>query len=171
MIYTDTLSVFGTTNDAIVEWNGTGIEMPGGTFDYRITLSGIDHTDGAGSLTLDTVVAQVSPNVLSGEISFADVDVGDSHTASVTGVSVTGDAGLLGGADAFTFLNLDAVDQTADTLDWDWEMADATVANVMAGLGDGETLTIDYAVEITDATGETDTASLTFTFNNDALFV
>ncbi|WP_339765783.1 VCBS domain-containing protein, partial [uncultured Hoeflea sp.] len=172
---TDTITVFNSSGTEIGTFDGSGVIDQTDPLDPALGLSLFLASDGSGETNyfvgLDYEMTVTRRGKEAGQISFSDPDSGDSHTATVTGVTVTGDAGLLGGADAFTFLNLDAVDQTADTLDWDWEMDDATVDNVTAGLGDGETLTLNYAVDITDASGETDTTSLTFTFNNDDLFV
>ncbi|MCK7610946.1 Ig-like domain-containing protein [Roseibium sediminicola] len=108
--------------------------------------------------------------IRSGTVAFDDIDVTDTHSAAVASVTVTGDNGLLNPSDAFDFLDLEAVDQSADTVDWNFDMSDPALANVLEGLGAGESLIFDYQIQITDAAGATDTESLRITLNGDDFF-
>lgn len=92
------------------------------------------------------------------------------HTLAASGPA-TGDGSLLNGADAFTFLALDPVDQAAETVDWQFAMSEATTDSIVAGLGEGDSLSFLYQVEIADADGATDVTSLVITLNDDGLFV
>jgi VCBS repeat-containing protein len=167
-----TLSFLDAGSGIDVRWAGTDIATPDGLFSFAVDITGAAFTDVApGDMTVNGVSAEAFPDADAGQIGFTDPDSGDSHTATVTGVTVTGDAGLLNGADAFDFLNLQPVDQGTDTVDWDFQMPNTVIADVLAGLSDGEVLTFGYNVEIADTLGGSDVAHLTISLNDDGLFV
>lgn len=85
----------------------------------------------------------------SGTIAFDDVDVTDTHSASFTAQG----GGYLG---TFT---LDPVDQTGDSVGWDFTVSDAA----LDGLAEGEVRFQTYKVEIDDGHGGTVTQDVTIT--------
>ena len=85
----------------------------------------------------------------SGTIAFDDLDLSDTHSASFT----AGGGGYLG---TFT---LDPVDQSGDSVGWDFTVSDAA----LEGLSEGETRTQTYTVEIDDGHGGTVTQEVTIT--------
>jgi VCBS repeat-containing protein len=114
-------------------------------------------TDDAGSVT---ELPNNDPNenafthTDSGTIAFDDVDVSDSHSASVTPQG----GGYLG-----TFA-LDPVNQAGDTVGWDFSVEDSDIDFLDAG----ETLTQIYTVEIDDGNGGTATQDVTITITGEA---
>ncbi|MHA7772358.1 VCBS domain-containing protein [Roseibium sp. M-1] len=169
--YADTFSFLDSGSGVDVRWLGTDIDTPDGLYSFVVEMTGISFTDGSGFVHLDGVMAEAHPDADSGQIAFADPDDGDLHTATVTGVTVVGDAGLLNGADAFDFLKLDPVDQAADTVDWHFDMPETTLNGVLAGLADGDTLSFEFGVDIADLGDATDHTTLTVTLNSDGVFV
>ncbi|WP_417683881.1 tandem-95 repeat protein [Roseibium sp.] len=107
----------------------------------------------------------------SGAIEFDDIDLTDTHSASVTGVTVTGDVSVLDDLDAFNFLELQPIDQTSDTVDWTFDLSEASRYGIAEGLADGESIVFNYEVEIADDQGGHDDAIVTITLNSDGLFV
>jgi len=95
-----------------------------------------------------------------GSISFSDVDVKDTHTATVEPLG-TGYSGTLTAmvADA-------AAGSDPGRVDWSFSVADGDLAE----LGAGQTMTQDYAVTIDDGNGgtATETVTITLTGTNDA---
>ncbi len=85
----------------------------------------------------------------SGTIAFDDLDLSDTHSASFTPQA----GGYLG---TFT---LDPVDQTGDSVGWDFTVSDAA----LEGLSEGEVRTQTYTVEIDDGNGGTVTQDVTIT--------
>lgn len=49
-------------------------------------------------------------------------------------------------------------------------MSDPALADVLGGLGDGDSLIFDYEIQIADSVGATDTESLRITLNGDDFF-
>lgn len=164
------VSFLDDTSNASVNWTATDIDTPHGPVTYSIDINDINFTDNSGGIVqVGSASIAVVPG--SGQIAFSDVDQGDTHIATVTGVTVGGDVSLLDGEDALTFLNLDAVDQLADTVDWQFALSDAVLANITAGLESGETLQFDYSIEIADASAASDMTMLSITLNEDGLLV
>jgi hypothetical protein len=121
---------------------------------------------GAYELVNETpLIATVSDT----QIAFTDPDVDDTHEAAITEVSILGDQSLLDGFDVSAFLTLGAVDQVADTVDWQFDLPQAAAENVSAGLGVGETLSLDYTVGLTDLLGESDQTVLSFTIDDEGI--
>ena len=85
----------------------------------------------------------------SGTVAFDDVDLTDTHSASFTPQG----GGYLG---TFT---LDPVDQTGDSVGWDFTVSDAA----LEGLSEGEIRIQTYTVEIDDGNGGTVTQDVTIT--------
>ena len=85
----------------------------------------------------------------SGSVAFADVDVSDTHSASVTPQ----------GAFYLGTFSLDPVDQSGDSVGWDFEVSDAA----LEGLQEGEIRIQTYTIEIDDGNGGTATQDVTIT--------
>jgi VCBS repeat-containing protein len=105
-----------------------------------------DHAPGEGNTTLGD----------SGTITFADVDVTDTHGASFAAQG----SGYLG-----TF-SLGAVDQAGHAVGWSFSVSDFALDS----LADGQTLTQSYVVTLDDGHAATATQTVTVTINgsNDA---
>lgn len=155
-----------------------------GSFDLAVTVTATETATGDSATASETFTVTIDPvndapaiEIVTsampeaGQIAFSDPDSDDTHTATVLGVTVTGDESVLGGADAFDFLTLDPVDQATDTVDWTFSMLGLDPASVASGLTGGETLEFEYTVEIADLAADTDLATLTVTLNSDGLFV
>lgn len=84
-----------------------------------------------------------------GAVAFNDVDITDTHTASVTAQGPF----YLG---TFT---LDPVDQSGDSVGWDFSVSDAA----LEGLSEGEVRVQTYEIEIDDGNGGTATQDVTIT--------
>ncbi|SMX49844.1 hypothetical protein PEV8663_04356 [Pelagimonas varians] len=169
-IYSGTLSVLDSTNGVTVNWHGTGIEMPGGSFDVRMTATGIDYTDGVGSLGLDTVKTQVTPSVLTGQIAFDDPDAGDTHVAIATGVTLSGTTNGLPPALALAMINVSVasspVPGVAGAINWEFNPGILG----LEFLKPGESMTFDFDIEVDDNAPlwDTKTFSITIHGTNDA---
>ncbi|KQV68058.1 VCBS domain-containing protein [Rhizobium sp. Root1220] len=135
---TQTVDVVVTgTNDSPV------IGLPGGGF----VVEQAGHT---GDTSNDTT---------SGKIGFADVDLSDGHTASVTGVLATGATGNAA-PDYSKFLSVsvsEAAGSATGTIDWTFKAPD----NTFDHLAKGEKLTLTYGVTLSDGHGGTDTTTVT----------
>ncbi len=168
-LFPDALSAFGSTSDATLNWQGAGISVPGGTADIRISLNGIDYVDGAGSLSLDTVEVQVSPAEMSGQIAFDDVDLGDSHVAVVTGVTLSGTTGGLDPALALSMISVSVANNAAPGVSGvvDWTFNPGILG--LEFLQPGESITFDFVVEVDDSgpLWDTETLSITIHGTND----
>jgi large repetitive protein len=148
------------------------IRLGNGTLSWatvKITLTG---TNDAPVLTVDQVggvtedLAVVGGNLTdSGVLSFADVDLTDTHTVAASYNSATWSGGTLtaGQIAALT------AGFTVDSNSWDYALANAAVQF----LGAGETITLSFDVTVTDDSGavndsDTQTVTLTITGTNDA---
>ena len=87
----------------------------------------------------------------SGQVAFDDVDASDTHSASFTPQG----GGYLG---TFT---LDPVDQTGDTVGWDFTVSDAALEN----LSEGQVVTQTYTVQVSDGNGGTVSQNVVITLN------
>ena len=85
----------------------------------------------------------------SGSVAFDDLDLSDSHTAGFT---------PQGGSYVGTF-SLDAVDQSGNSVGWNFSVEDSDIDF----LDEGQTLTQTYTVEINDGNGGTTTQDVTIT--------
>ena len=90
----------------------------------------------------------------SGTIAFDDLDVSDTHSASFS---------PQGGSYLGTF-TLDPVDQSGDSVGWDFSVSDADLDS----LDEGEVVTQTYTVEIDDGHGGTVTQDVTITITGAA---
>lgn len=138
-----------------------------GTNDLPVIQSG---TTASGALTeISGSTASTTNDVASGTLRFSDADAG-THTATVTGVSVSGTvAGLPTSQTLLTLLALGTTTEpsgsTAGSIGWTFTAADKTFDY----LAQGETVTITYAVQIGDGQGGvTQPVVLTITGTNDA---
>ncbi|WP_339336043.1 Ig-like domain-containing protein, partial [uncultured Maricaulis sp.] len=101
----------------------------------------------------------------SGTIEYSDIDANDTYTASITSIQIRGQDAGLAGVDLASLFTFDASD---GVLTWSFE-ADETVFDY---LNDGESVLIDFRVELSDGEsstvipinafiiGATDTASM-----------
>jgi VCBS repeat-containing protein len=130
-----------------------------------------DATTAAGSITdqAEAALANVQQSA-TGSIVFTDAYSGDTHTATLTGVSVTGDTNSLPGTAALeSFLTLGALAEesggTPGSLAWTFSVPNGDFAY----LGLGETATLNYYVEIANNTGGsvTQDIAITITGTND----
>jgi VCBS repeat-containing protein len=131
-----------------------------------VSNDGSNETFFYNSLEYNVTVAARSA---SGQVVFDDVDVTDTHSASVTNVALSGTVGTLVGADVQSLLNLSVTStETASdgTVDWTF----ATPGSVFDYLASGETLDITYTVTIDDGNGGTTDEVVTITVHgtNDA---
>ncbi|MEJ5218337.1 tandem-95 repeat protein [Cognatishimia sp. D5M38] len=147
------------------------------TFTYTVT----DASGAQASATLTftargendaPVVESVTYSALdSGTIAFSDVDNGDTHTVAATDATITGDASALAGIDVFDFISFDAVDQAGDTVDWTINVPSAAQSAVAAALADGETLTIDYTVGVSDEEEDLAQTTVSITLDGDGFLI
>lgn len=118
------------------------------------------------SPTQQATVTELTPNdpgentithVRNGAVTFTDADTLDTHTATVVPKGI----GYLG---TFT---IGAVNQSADSIVWNFSVPDA----VLNSLGAGQTLTQNYDVTVNDGHGGTATQTVTITIigTNDPL--
>ncbi|MEA2834242.1 MAG: hypothetical protein QOG66_2444 [Methylobacteriaceae bacterium] len=153
------------------------------TIDYTVQLN-----DNAGGVTTQDVAVTVTgtndaPTYLSGpqsahftegqsatlhghgDLFFADVDLSDTHTVSTSVVSATRSSGQpvpLTNAQLAAALATSLEDSTGHALgevDWDFTAPNSEISF----LGNGETLTVVYDVNVTDPSGATATQTVTVT--------
>nr|WP_233286967.1 VCBS domain-containing protein [Bradyrhizobium oropedii] len=115
------------------------------------------------------------PDVAQGVVAFADVDLSDTHTVSITGVAETGTTTGLP-EDESTVLNwlslgtlTDSTGGVAGSQAWTFSAADKNFDYLAAG----ETLTLTYTVKIDDHHGGviSEPVTITITGSNDAPIV
>ncbi|WP_375590535.1 VCBS domain-containing protein [Hoeflea alexandrii] len=145
---TVTITVTGTNDQPVIE----GTSVLAGTI--------TEQTDTTGAATSLTAT---------GQIVLSDVDLTDTHTASQSFVSAVWSAGANPTADPGALV-VNALNQSADTADWTYTVADTALDFLSAG----ETLTITYDVIVQDDSGTGTAASavsqivVTITGTNDA---
>ncbi|GAB5460426.1 VCBS domain-containing protein [Hoeflea alexandrii] len=145
---TVTITVTGTNDQPLIE----GTSVLAGTITEQTDMTGA-----ATSLTA------------TGQIVLSDVDLTDTHTASQSFVSAVWSAGANPTADPGALV-VNALNQSADTADWTYAVADSALDFLSAG----ETLTITYDVIVQDDSGTGTAASavsqivVTITGTNDA---
>jgi VCBS repeat-containing protein len=136
----------------------------GGTVDQTVTVT-ITGTNDALTITSGAQSGAVTEKAEPGEggllsaagaVSFADVDLIDTHTASVAPAA----GGYLGS------LTLGAVDQAGNSVAWTYSVADGALDFLAAG----ETRTQSYRITIADGRGGTaqQIVTITLTGTNDA---
>ena len=96
---------------------------------------------------------------------FDDVDIGDTHSASITGVNLTGNSNGITNATFESFLGLATTSANGagspGAVDWSFSADDG----LFAYLGEGQTLEIAYDITVDDGNGGTDTDTVTVTIN------
>jgi VCBS repeat-containing protein len=124
-----TVTVHGTNDAPTItggDTAGSVTELPDGDPGQNVTV----HTD-------------------SGSVTFVDVDVTDTHSASVTPQ----------GAFYLGTFSLDPVDQSGDSVGWDFTVSDAA----LEGLAEGEVRIQTYTIQVSDGNGGTDSQNVTIT--------
>ena len=132
----------------------------------RLTVT--EFADTTGSAVLNTTAV-----VPAGTLDFTDQDTGDTHTVSVALDSAAWSAGgSVPGATqadlaaAVTTTLHDSTGTGTGSVDWDFAIADQD----LDFLADGETLTIDYTITVSDGAGSDEqTVSVVVTGTNDAV--
>ncbi|MFC7537234.1 VCBS domain-containing protein, partial [Sphingomonas sp. GCM10030256] len=121
-------------------------------------------TDAAGAVTEKAEPNEGGNLTDTGTISFADVDLTDQHSAAVLSVVKDGSGNAV--ASPLGTLTLAAVDQAANSVSWNFTVADGALDFLAAG----ETRTQVYTVEIGDGKGgkATQDVTVTITGTNDA---
>ena len=142
-----------------------------GTNDVPVIATG---TTATGAITeRASLTGSTLADTASGTIKFTDVDINDTHTAIVTGVSATGvtsGLGAVSGATLKSFLSLGSLTNpagaTAGSAAWNFSAADSTFDYLAAG----EKLILTYTVQIADNHGGTvnQNVAVTITGTNDA---
>jgi VCBS repeat-containing protein len=112
-----------------------------------------------------------APDTASGAITFVDVDLTDTHSVKLAGVSASGVVtGLANGAVQLNWLSLgplsDSTDGVPGSQDWTFSAPDS----YFDYLADGETVTLTYTVEVSDHHGSCASQDIvvTVTGSNDA---
>ncbi len=153
------------------------------TIDYTVQLN-----DNSGGVTTQDVAVTVTgtndaPDFLTGpqsanftenqaatlsahrDLFFADVDLSDTHNVSVSVASAVRSSGApnpLSNADLLAAVSTSLEDSTHHVLgevDWDFSIPNSEISF----LGNGETLTVTYDVNVTDSAGATATQTVTVT--------
>ncbi|WP_447018163.1 retention module-containing protein [Shewanella algae] len=150
---TITLSFTLTVTDAF----GASDSQP-----VTVTITG---TNDAPVLTIDmsgavTEDVDVINGMLSdsGDLSFTDVDINDSHSV---GSSYNGDASWSGGALDQATQDALAAGFSVDNAGWSYDIANSLVQFLAVG----ETITLSFDVTVDDGNGGTDTETVTITIN------
>ncbi|WP_345846161.1 retention module-containing protein [Shewanella algae] len=155
---TITLSFTLTVTDAF----GASDSQP-----VTVTITGTNDApvlsiDMSGAVTedVDVVAGMLSD---SGDLSFTDVDINDSHSVSS---SYNGDASWSGGALDQATQDALAAGFSADNAGWSYDIANSLVQFLAVG----ETITLSFDVTVDDGNGgtDTDTVTVTITGTNDA---
>ncbi|HET9638434.1 MAG TPA: Ig-like domain-containing protein [Allosphingosinicella sp.] len=113
------------------------------------TITGGDVTGSVQELPDGDPGENVTIHSDSGDVTFADVDVTDTHSASFTPQ----------GAFYLGTFSLDAVDQSGDSVGWDFTVSDAA----LEGLAEGEVRIQTYTIQVSDGNGGTDSQNVTIT--------
>ncbi|MBO2597790.1 retention module-containing protein [Shewanella algae] len=113
--------------------------------------------DSSGSLTddVDVINGMLSD---SGDLSFTDVDINDSHSV---GSSYNGDVLWSGGALDQATQDALAAGFSVDNAGWSYDIANSLVQFLAVG----ETITLSFDVTVDDGNGGTDTETVTITIN------
>ncbi|MBO2664168.1 VCBS domain-containing protein [Shewanella algae] len=97
----------------------------------------------------------------SGDLSFTDVDINDSHSVNS---SYNGDASWSGGALDQATQDALAAGFSVDNAGWSYDIANSLVQFLAVG----ETITLSFDVSVDDGGTDTDTVTVTITGTNDA---
>ncbi|WP_345842839.1 retention module-containing protein, partial [Shewanella algae] len=155
---TITLSFTLTVTDAF----GASDSQP-----VTVTITGTNDApvlsiDMSGAVTedVDVLAGMLSD---SGDLSFTDVDINDSHSVSS---SYNGDASWSGGALDQATQDALAAGFSVDNAGWSYDIANSLVQFLAVG----ETITLSFDVTVDDGNGgtDTDTVTVTITGTNDA---
>ncbi|EKT4489286.1 VCBS domain-containing protein [Shewanella algae] len=139
----------------------------GGTDTVTVTITGTNDApvlsiDMSGAVTedVDVVAGMLSD---SGDLSFTDVDINDSHSV---GSSYNGDVLWSGGALDQATQDALAAGFSVDNAGWSYDIANSLVQFLAVG----ETITLSFDVTVDDGNGgtDTDTVTVTITGTNDA---
>ncbi|MBR9798493.1 MAG: type I secretion C-terminal target domain-containing protein, partial [Gammaproteobacteria bacterium] len=147
------------------------------TTTLTITIKGSNDAPEISVSSGDSAAASLtetgSPLSASGTLSVDDVDLSNSVTPSVTGVSSDGDTGTLDNDDLLALLGVDTGaiiddESTEGTLNWSFDSSAA--GESFDYLSAGESLVLTYTVTVTDTAGATATQDVTITIQgtNDA---
>ncbi|WP_027574894.1 VCBS domain-containing protein, partial [Bradyrhizobium sp. WSM1743] len=141
-----------------------------GTNDQPIIVAGSTTASGTFSETANTTGSSAA-HTASGSIGFADVDISDTHTSSVTGVTTGGTtSGLPPTSTLLSWFSLgaqtDSINGATGTQAWSFSAQDKGFDYLAAG----ESVTLIYSVQISDGHGGTVTqpVTITVTGTNDA---
>ncbi|SHI45755.1 retention module-containing protein, partial [Pollutimonas bauzanensis] len=130
-----------------------------------VTIVGTNDVPTITSTTQSATITEVADNAVGenttvheagGAVTFADVDLADTHTATASAK----------GEDYVGTLTLGAVDQAGNSVGWTFQVADGALDS----LAEGQTLTQSYDVTIADGNGgsATQTVTITIVGTNDA---
>ncbi|VIO68053.1 Endo-1,3-1,4-beta-glycanase ExsH [Bradyrhizobium ivorense] len=147
------------------------------TLPVTITITGTDDTPVITSSTqsaalteADAATGSADPDTASGTVTFTDVDLSDTHSVTISGVTETGvTSGLPDEATVLSWLSLGALSDSTGGVtgsrDWTFSAAD----NSFDYLAVGETLTLTYTIEVDDHHGGvvTQPVTITITGTND----
>ncbi|WP_342710725.1 VCBS domain-containing protein [Bradyrhizobium sp. B124] len=134
-----------------------------GTNDLPTIVAGSTTASGAFSEAANTT-GSTAPDTASGSIAFADVDLSDHHTVSVTGVTASGTtSGLAGNATLLSWFTLgaetDSTNGATGTQAWSFSAQDKSFDY----LANGESVTLTYSVQVDDGHGGTVSQPVTIT--------
>jgi VCBS repeat-containing protein len=147
------------------------------TSPITITVTGSNDT---AEITSEPQTATLSESALGGEtlagsaggaITFIDVDLTDTHTATIKGVSVTGVAtGLANGVIDLGWLQLGYLSDSTNGVQGAQNWSFSAPQSAFDYLADGETVTLTYTVEVSDHHGGFVSQDIAVTINgsNDA---
>ncbi len=161
------LTIIVTDNSGVGAGDATN-ETDTNTIDVMVTITGTNDTPTIVAATTDaegevteivdnsTAPAELTTDLVDmGTITFNDVDLTDTHLASIvvdatttaTGATVTDGAGLLPtGVTSLGVLTLDPVNDGTDTVKWTFTVSDADVDF----LAEGESITQEFTITIDD---------------------
>jgi VCBS repeat-containing protein len=95
-----------------------------------------------------------TPDTASGAITFSDVDLTDTHTVGITGVTATGTTtGLASGTIPLSWLTLGPLSDSTDGVQGSQSWSFSAPDSYFDYLADGETVTLTYTVKVDDHHG------------------
>ena len=131
-----------TTQDVVVTVTGTN--------DQPTIVAGSTTASGAFSEAANTT-GSTAPDTASGSIAFADVDLSDTHSVSVTAVAASGTtSGIADHATLLSWFSLgaetDSTNGATGTQAWSFSAQDKSFDYLAAG----ESVTLTYTVQVAD---------------------
>jgi RTX calcium-binding nonapeptide repeat (4 copies) len=121
--------------------------------------------------TTGSAAPDTTPTTPAGTLNFTDADTGDTHSVAVTLASTSSAVPAATQADLATAVTTVLHDSTgtgSGSVDWTFAIADKDIDF----LSDGQTLTVDYNVKVSDAsTSSTQTVELVITGANDPVTI